>query len=280
MTTLIDKPTPSVAKNTPPALKALFRPMLALALGIHGLLLFVPLSPEKKELPEPTEKPVKISRLSNQKVVVKPTPKSRVVASKPIVKRNVSSPPRLVVKATPKPLPATSSASAAPASTSAAPASNSSATPLAVSSAVPIDNTPSSDPEAAAFAGPLDAITRSRTDTDGVEKDLPVRDTSVPIGSILFKDPAPFFADPEKDLAKPGISGLEYLGTLNDLEAALKDDIEPAYTGNGFTFEKVGNYGDGPVYEVKKDEVTRYLNFVLNKTKTGILVVVWKKSPV
>ncbi|HEY9655266.1 MAG TPA: hypothetical protein V6C50_07220 [Crinalium sp.] len=277
MTTLTDKPTSSLAK-TPPFLKVLFRPMLAVALGIHGLLLFVPLSPEKKELPEPTEKPVKISRLSNQKVAVKPTPKPRVTTSKPIVKRNVSTPPTLVVKATPTPPPATSSASAAAPSPNSSPAS--SAVTPAAPPAVPADNTHSSDPEAAAFAGPLDAITRPRTDTDGVEKDLPVRDTSVEMGSILFKNPAPFFTDPDQDLVKPGVSAVEYLGTLNDLELALKDDIAPAYTGNGFTFTKVGDYGDGPVYEVKKDAVTRYLNFVLNKTKTGILVVVWKNSPV
>ena len=276
MTTLLDKPTSSLAKHTPPALKALFRPMLALALGIHGLLLFVPLSPEKKELPEPTEKPVKISRLSNQKVAVKPTPKPRAARPKPVVKRNVSTPPMLVVKATPTPTPATASTSAAAPS----PHSSPSAVPPASPPAAPADNTSSSDPEAAAFAGPLDAITRPRTDTDGSEKDLPVRDTSVPIGSILFKDPAPFFADPDQDLVKPGVSAVEFLGTLNDLEVALKDDIAPAYTGNGFTFTKVGEYGGGPVYEVKKDAVTRYLNFVLNKTKTGILVVVWKKSPV
>jgi hypothetical protein len=271
MTTLLDKPTSSLAKHTPPALKALFRPMLALALGIHGLLLFVPLSPEKKELPEPTEKPVKISRLSNQKVAVKPTPKPRAARPKPVVRRNVSPPPTLVVKATPTPSPAPSSASS-----TTTPSPRPSASP----SSPAADNTPSTDPEAAAFAGPLDAITRPRTDTDGSEKDLPVRDTSVPIGSILFKDPAPFFADPDQDLVKPGVSAVEFLGTLNDLEVALKDDIAPAYTGNGFTFTKVGEYGGGPVYEVKKDAVTRYLNFVLNKTKTGILVVVWKKSPV
>jgi hypothetical protein len=270
MTTLLDKSLPSFVKNTPP-LKALFRPMLAVALGLHGLLLFVPLSPAKKELPQPTEKPVKISRLSNQKVAIKPKPKPRVATSKPVVKRNVSPPPTLVVKATPTPSPAPSSASS-----TTTPSPSPSASPSS-----PADNTPSNDPEAAAFAGPLDAITRPRTDTDGVEKDLPVRETSVPIGSFLFRDPTLFFTDPDNDLVKPGVSAVEFLGTLNDLDAALKDDIEPAYTGNGFTFTKVGEYGEGPVYEVKdKDGVTRYLNFVLNKSKTGILVVVWKKSPV
>ncbi|XHX80325.1 MAG: hypothetical protein RBJ76_10470 [Stenomitos frigidus ULC029] len=269
MTTLTDKPTASFAK-TPPFLKALFRPMLAVALGIHGLLLFVPLSPEKKELPEPTEKPVKISRLSNQKVPIKPKPK--VAAPKPVVKRNVTPPPTLVVKATPTPSPA-------PSPDSATSSPSPSATPPATPPAAPVDSTPSSDPEAAAFAGPLDAITRRRPDTDGVEKDLPVRETSVPIGSFLFGDPTLFFTDPDNDIVKPGVSAVEFLGTLNDLDAALKEDIEPAYTGNGFTFTKVGEYGEGPVYAVKKDDLTRYLNFVLNKSKTGILVVVWKKSP-
>lgn len=263
---------PSVAKNIPPVLKALFRPMLALALGIHGVLLFVPLSPEKKELPAPTEKPVKISRLSNQKVTVKPKPKPKVSVPKPVVKRNVTPPPTLVVKATPTPSPA-------PSSDSATPAPKPSATPFATPPAAS-DSTPSSDPEAAAFAIPLDAITRRRPDTDGVEKDLPVRDADFEPGSFFFRDPTLFFTDPDKDIGKPGVSGIEFLGTLNDVEVALKEDIEPAYTNNGFTFTKVGEYGEGPVYEVKKDDLTRYLNFVLNKTKTGILVVVWKKSPV
>jgi hypothetical protein len=104
-------------------------------------------------------------------------------------------------------------------------------------------------------------------------------DPNLQIGSVLFKDPTPFFSDLDKDTPKPGVSVVEYLAPLTeDVEVAVKDLIEPAYIANGFTFDKVGEYGGGPVYEVKKGTVTRYLNFV--KSQTGVLIVFWKKSPV
>jgi hypothetical protein len=51
----------------------------------------------------------------------------------------------------------------------------------------------------------------------------------------------------------------------------------------------VGTYADGPVYEIKKAEEVRYFNIVRGGGKlpgsssfqqTGLIVVIWKQSPV
>jgi hypothetical protein len=50
-------------KNIPPSVKPFLKPMLLISLGLHGLVLFIPLPapPQKTELPKP--KPIKIAKL-------------------------------------------------------------------------------------------------------------------------------------------------------------------------------------------------------------------------
>lgn len=126
----------------------------------------------------------------------------------------------------------------------------------------------------------LNDITVRRTDTDGVEKDLPLRDQTGLVGTFLFANPEEFYSDVDKELGKPGVLGFEWFPSSNDLDA-FEQKLEPIYTDKGFTITKAGEYGGGPVYAVKNGTgVTRYFNTVLTKDKTGVLLVVWKHSPV
>ena len=80
-------------------LKNAFRPILFTALGLHGLLLFVPLSSVTQVKPKETAEPVKLKRLSD-KVLVKSMPKVKVsTATKPsLPKVTVASSNPIVVK--------------------------------------------------------------------------------------------------------------------------------------------------------------------------------------
>ncbi|MBW4538036.1 MAG: hypothetical protein KME43_02700 [Myxacorys chilensis ATA2-1-KO14] len=56
----------------PPSIQALVRPMLFVALGLHALILFVPLPKEQQKPPENKEAPVKITQLPTTKANSQP----------------------------------------------------------------------------------------------------------------------------------------------------------------------------------------------------------------
>jgi len=72
----------SPLNNLPASMKALVRPMLFASVGLHALLLFVPLPGEKQESKPPQEKTVKVTQLP---------PTSKITGAKPTVKPSLAS---------------------------------------------------------------------------------------------------------------------------------------------------------------------------------------------
>jgi hypothetical protein len=71
--------------------RAIIRPMLFAALGLHALLLFVPFPQEKQKPPENKEAPVKITQLPTTKSI----PKTKITPKIPVANPNKPSPPKI-----------------------------------------------------------------------------------------------------------------------------------------------------------------------------------------
>ena len=285
--------------------------MLLASLGLHALLLLLPIGGEEQVKKEPKkidEKPVKVTQLARPKATptpqAKPKPTSRpTLAQSPALKRAAVSPaPVLEVKQTLRPSPSPQPVEAEevnkvePAERKAEPQPTSTNTPTPTPTNTPTPTpTPDEsgvDPVTQNFAAPLGTLS-NEVDAPGGTGELTKEflwKQEIPAAPEDFKDPSPFFEDIAARKGKPGVATYVYLSPVrDDAETFYTAQLKGIYETNGFTVEKKGEFGGGPVYEVKKDDQARYFNIVPGGSKaagsgdfqqTGLIVVIWKQSPI
>ncbi len=271
---------PSLVKNA-------FRPMLFGALGIHGFLLFVPLTSTHQVKPKETAEPSKIKRLSD-KVLVKSMPKIKVTSlPKPnLPKVAVASTNPVVIKSStpPEPTPAEKKPdekqpeekkSDTPPSPSSLPPVNPSAMPPG-SSDKGVDPSTLKDPS----KGTTDEKQASKLDEEsqkfanvieGLRSTLNPNEASADpdMGFLKEEDQAYFFTQDGQPKA-PG----SYISPTNTLA-----DVEESLTGKFDKFTKKSAYApNGSLYEAKIGTSVRYISLV--EAGGGIMVFMWDKSPV
>lgn len=256
--------------------------MLFLAVGLHAAFLFMPLGGAKNDLPKVTEQPIRFNRLPDAKPVAKTAPKAvtkTTIAAKKPTKPIVPPPPLTTPTAkspaiapTPADSPPTETADSTPAPPTEAPLSRATSTAAPVAPAV----SPSPTPTVAVNQRPnLDQATQEII--DGLEflegRKLKTGDDLV---TIFPPDAiAKFFTNPDKQELKSAIVGVEYVSPKAPIEIhKTLTELYPDYT-----FKLVGEYGGGPVYEMKKDSQAHYFNLVKNKDGKETLIVLWKEAP-
>ena len=254
-------------------LKSAFRPILFTALGLHGLLLFVPLSSETQVKPKETAEPVKLKRLSD-KVLVKSMPKVKVTAatkptlpkvtvasSNPIVTKSTETPPELPQEEKKTPDEKKADEKKPEKNTSDKP-SDKGQDPSKV------------DPKKAT----TDAKDASKLDAEsqkfegviaGLRKALNPDEAEADADAGLLDDPAPFFS------VKPSPQGNTLISNqdVEDVATSLKGQFTEK-------FIKKGDYGGGELYEAKVGNTLRYISLIKANAGKSVMVFLWEKSPI
>ncbi|MDX2231174.1 MAG: hypothetical protein NW220_16170 [Leptolyngbyaceae cyanobacterium bins.349] len=239
--------------------------MLLVALGVHGFLLFFPWqSQSAKQAAEQADgKSVKLTRLTTLKQA-KPDAKQSEAAEAALRSANQS---EIVVKASPSPSPSpvVKSTQPSPVPVARRPAKTPTPAP-APAKATP----PAKANDATALLTQQEQVFVSRL------QKLEGREVDEQVSSTLFSNPEDFYKDPVKELGKPGIVGIEYV-SFQRPEAVYQQLVQlyPDYK-----IAAKGEYGGGPVYEMRKGEFVRHLNLVRAKLGAGTLVILWQRSPI
>jgi hypothetical protein len=282
-------------------MKVFYRPMVLASLLLHTIVLFVPTGEDSKKLVAAKtgdEVPVKITQMPRlkkpkpvRKTIIRPkrprpprvVPRvaKPVIIPKPPGKKVV--PPAVEPTATPSPQPSAT----APPTVEPSPTPSPSATPSP--SDTPQTNV---DPVTQEFAAPLGTLAKEVDAVGGTgatQKEY-LWKQEIPAGPLDFEDPTPFFEDVNAEKGKPGVISYIYLSPLReDAETFYTEQLAALYTSSGFSSQNVGTYAGGPVYEVKKGAETRFFSIVRGGSKslgsntfqqTGLIVVIWKQSPV
>lgn len=286
-------------KNQPSTFRLLWRPMLFLALGLHAFFLFVPLGGAQKELPQVTEQPVKYNRLPDlkptaQKPTQKSTQKPAATASQPVQQGTIAPVPSPLTSPNlarpssytpPLAEPAPTERVASTDSTDDTPLARVNSTPMPGSSP-PVESSLPAEPADASTAEPTIAAATQTPELDSDTQAIVERLQNLKDGrqitdndrvEDLFTQEAvtKFFTNPEKKEGKPGLIGVEYL--LPQTPAEVYEKLTMLYSD--FSLKKVGEYGGGPVYEVRRDDYVRYFNLVKGKEDKSTLIVLWQDSP-
>ena len=256
-------------------LKNAFRPILFTALGLHGLLLFVPLSSETQVKPKETAEPVKLKRLSD-KVLVKSMPKIKVTtATKPTLpKVTVASSNPIVVKPPeilaelPKEEKKTPDEKKPddkkPDTTSNDKKNEKGADPSTVD--------PTKATTDASKISDLNAETQKFAPIiNGLNKDFnPEEESALTPEPDQLSNPNLFFKNPALDETGAVVSNQTVDTVVNGMKSKFTQ------------FTPKGTYANLPLYEAKIDGVTRYMSFVQADNITGqaVLIFLWKKSPI
>jgi hypothetical protein len=276
-------------KNAPSGMKVLWRPMLFASVGLHGLLLVVPMGSNGQNKPEkPKEEPVKLAKLEKKAAPLK---KSKPLSQKPkpvtkpksaITQRTATSlPPALVVKQKPEekpkePIPEEKKV------TPKEERNNTSPPPPLESNTASSGNLgdgktlKGDDADIAANMASLrDQVLDNPGEKDTIPKD--VKDLAQEFPGDFVQD---FFADPNKGLViSKKLLSIEYISrkTPDETYALLSSLYQPPEYVLASTSR--GDYGGGPVYELKKGNTTRYINLVPGNFNSYTLVVLWEAPP-
>lgn len=257
----------SQLKNQPSAWQVLFRPMLLVSLGIHGLLLMVPVPspmPSEAAKPEKSLEKVEISELLAPISSPSPKPSPKKSSTKKVAKstaEKAASAPRKQVASRPS---ASKSQSGQTAKQTSGSATDSGSTSGAGEDGAETSDSTTEAPEGFAdlFGGKL---------AGEVDEKL--------IDSNVFEKPESFYTKTgSKPETKPGVEKIKWISLKrpDDVLAELKPQLQ----GKGIQVITKGKYGGGTVYQVKKGKAVRYLNLVPAKsTSIGTLIVVWSRNP-
>lgn len=269
-------------KTFPAILKQAIRPMLFGAIGIHALLLFMPLSSPQQTKPKETAEPVKLARLSD-KVLVKSMPKVKIAAAPKkasLPKVTVASTNPVIVnlpepekpktdeikpedKKTEQKKPEDKKTDGKPSDSKVADGKQSDKG-IDPSKVDPknrtIDENAASklDAESQKFGSVISAL-RSTLNPGEAEAEADAN---------LLDNPAPFFSVKPPPQGNSLISNQE----VEDVEANLKGQFTEEFT-------KKGNYGGGVLYEAKIGGTKRYVSLVKTNQGKGVMVFLWEKSP-
>jgi hypothetical protein len=269
----------------PNLVKKAFRPMLFGALGIHGFLLFVPLTISQQVKPKETAEPVKLSRLSD-KVLVKSMPKVKVTSlpkakpdlpkvavapSNPIVIKSDDEKPKAEPEKSPEKKPDETKPEAKKDDTKAADTkgvdtkqSDKGADPKTV------------DPKKATTdekeAGKLDEGTQKFAPIiNGLNKAFNPQEETAPVPEAeQLTEAGPFFKVTPPPVTGAVISNQEVDAVVSGLQSSFPEK-----------FAAQGTYGGTTLYEAKVGDVTRYISVVKADNVYGqnVLVFLWEKPP-
>jgi hypothetical protein len=260
-------------------LKSAFRPILFTALGLHGLLLFVPLSSPTQVKPKETAEPVKLKRLSD-KVLVKSMPKVKVTtttkttlpkvtvaSSNPIVIKSTETPaelPKEEKKPDEKKPDEKKSDEKKPEKNTSDKPSDKGQDPSKVDpkkATTDANNTSDLDAETKKFAPIINGLNQEFNPNEEL--------ALIPEAEQLI-NPNPFFKNPALDETGAVVS--------NQTVETVVNGIKGKFT----QFASKGIYANQPLYEAKVDGVIRYMSFVQADNINGqaVLIFLWKKSPI
>jgi hypothetical protein len=290
------------------------RPMLVLALGLHALLLFVPLPSEQKfkELDD-KESLTKINQIFTAKPVSqKPKPTTAIkptaikLTNKPAIASKPSAPTlrptgAAIASSQPKPRQAVipSSASIAPMQSTDPASVPPNRTPNAVGAQSAVNSKPfesfKEDPAQALHevltspfrtgGGVVSGGSNSANGVDHAENNtVPLEEITRP--ELLFKPSTNQNPAPQK-IALEGLTGLDKQPLL--ITFPLEDNLnlysfyqkilEPKLKTIFAETSEVGEYGDGPLYKLTRGSYTAYLSLMPPKKAVGAIISVWSKDP-
>jgi hypothetical protein len=277
---LDDQQQPPVSKSGVPKdvsapLRMLIRPILFLALGLHALLIFVPLpSEEKLKQPDDKKNPITITQVpTNQPPAASVRP-----AAKPAAK------PAVTVAAKPAPL-----------------------TPR-LAPVAPFIPSPPASPILPLQTGSLPSLPRPSESTQETTPTPPIALANVEPGKALYEllaeipvpnklDPSftnvaqlEHFAKPElffkpsddPDLvpeALPGLDGSPKLAVGEEPEFFYQTFFEQPLQGIFEQVTKVGDFAGGPLYRLKRGDYTVYLSLIPAQGAVATIVSVWSSDP-
>ncbi len=247
----------SVDKKVRSRWQLLWCPMLLIALGFHGFLLFFPWQSQSAKQPaKEAGKSVKLSRLTTLKPGQSEADQTQAIEA--ALRANQSD---LVVKASPSPSPAAIATGVQP-----------------VPSPLPRKPAAAPKPKVATPTPPQPTaavLTQQEQGFVSRLQKLEGREVNEPVSSTLFPNPDDFYQDPVKELGKPGIVGIEYVSFQRP--EVVYQQLAQLYPD--YAIVPKSTYGDGLVYEFRKGEFVRYLNLVRAKLGAGTLVILWNRAP-
>lgn len=254
-------------------LKSAFRPILFTALGLHGLLLFVPLSSETQVKPKETAEPVKLKRLSD-KVLVKSMPKVKVTTTTKttLPKVTVASSNPIVIKSTeiPTELPKEEKKTPDEKKPDEKKAEKNTSDKSSNKGEDPSKVDPKKATTDAKDASKLDAESQKFEGViAGLRKALNPDEAEAEADAGLLDDPAPFFS------VKPSPQGNTLISNqdVDDVATSLKGQFTEK-------FIKKGDYGGGELYEAKVGNTLRYISLIKANSGKSVMVFLWEKSPI
>ena len=229
--------------------------MLLMSVALHALILAIPLpsTPEAK----PEEKPKESVQLSS--LVASPTPKP---AASPVAKKAAPKPPTKAASTVPVPI-----ARSRPVPNPVAPRTPA-ATPAATPAPTPAVS-PSPEFDLSELQADLQASLQGLEGTTGL----------APFPGV-FVQPLKFYASEEPDAQiLPGITNMQWFNNMraDSVFAKLQENYQP----RGFTFDPIGDYGGGQMYELKtaEGEIINFINVVPGKGGISTVVITWEYDP-
>ncbi|MEL6778234.1 MAG: hypothetical protein AAFO06_13350 [Cyanobacteria bacterium J06597_16] len=251
------------------ARKVLYHPLTWLAVGFHGLLLFVPFNPgpvsveedvEIAEEPEEDAIPIDILNLSDIATATPPA-EAPPTATPP-------APPSAAVA----PAPATVPAPAEP-------------EPLVADEEVPIDI---ADPDIADPLGTPDEEVPTQPAYDpGQDQTLFIDN----LGQMALGDytadqglpPANFFREPGNAgyflAGEIPVAGAKDARWMDKGPDAVLDELQRSYAASGITFSQLDDYGGEVLYELKTPTGESFMFISLARLKGSSLLVIWQGDP-
>ncbi len=255
-------------KNLPPLLQLLYRPMLFISLGLHGILLMLPIpQPTKSQIEQkPEQEELEITQLLAPPK--KPSPQASV-PTKPSPRQLPQPSPKITPQQVTPPTPQST-----PSSTT---------TPSA-------SPTPLPSPEESTTQEPTPELTTeaspNASDDNETFQNL-FGEISGEVAEELGVDPS-YFAQPElfftaeslktdEPQQKQEITRIKWI-SLKTPEQVFTE-IEPQLTNSGIEVSLHGEYGGGNIYKLQKGNFVKYLNLVPTATSIGTMIVVWNSDP-
>lgn len=235
--------------------KRLYRPMLLVALGIHAVLLLLPLPQPKDQEPKTVKLTALVAPRRPTAPAPKPTPpkppsKPTVQGTKAISSTKAKGRVAPVLTPVASPLPT-------PTPTSTTPAASPTPTPAAAAASV------------SEFLGQL----ASSNDSPETSSETPSPDRFT--DPSLFFDKLPPFGEAR---LKPDILRAAWMAGKTPAQVYVEILVTQGQRSN-FQVSERGTYSQGTVYEVKQGTNTWYFNLVPAKKANGTVIVVWQHDP-
>lgn len=286
-------------KGLPAPLRQVWKPMWLLSLGVHGVLLAVPIPLAEKPKPELEKKPQELVRLTQ----LEPTPAAVTIDSKtekerfnPQIKRRpqrTSTPIAAKPTPTPKPVkpPAQIVASPSPAVVSPSPQQQ----PVAINPFPPqteielaqkqellpppqVITSPTSSPDVAASPSSSPKLIAT-SEIQGVPIDPTWQVVENPAQAIAEAD---MFVQPDGKPYSDIVGQIAQVPNKNP-DLVFEEFFRPQLESANFLVEPFGTYapGGGLYRLTPKDNtaVPLYLTLAPDKQGTGTIVTIWKKYP-